>query len=148
MNNSVLIPKNTYKVVGTNPARHDAIDKVTGKAQYGADISLPGMLFGKILRSPHAHARIRSIDISGAENSPEVKAVITASDFPKQPPPSQIPELGKPISQNILAYDKVFYKGHAVAAISATSLQAAEEAIIDNMSASFSLSYDNTVGST
>jgi len=129
LNNSVLIPKSTYKVVGTNPARHDAIDKVTGKAQYGADISLPGMLFGKILRSPHAHARIRSIDISGAENSPEVKAVITASDFPKQPPPSQIPELGKPISQNILAYDKVFYKGHAVAAISATSLQAAEEAI-------------------
>ena len=126
--NSVLIPKTTYKIVGTNPERHDATDKVTGKAQYGADISLPGMLYGKIIRSPYAHAKIRSIDISEAQNSPDVKSVVTASDFPQQSPVAQIPEMGKSITQNVMAVDRVFYKGHAVAAVSATSLQAAEEA--------------------
>ena len=55
---------NKYKVVGTRPIRHDALDKVTGKANYGADINLPGMLHGKVLRSPYAHAKIKSIDFS------------------------------------------------------------------------------------
>ncbi|MBI2855920.1 MAG: hypothetical protein HYX93_03635, partial [Chloroflexi bacterium] len=71
-----------YKVLGTRPIRHDGIEKVTGAARYGADITLPGMLHGKILRSPYAHARIRSIDTSKAEALPGVKAVATSKDFP------------------------------------------------------------------
>jgi len=55
-----------FRQVGTRPIRHDGLDKVTGRAQFGADFSLPGMLWGKVLRSPHAHARIRSIDVSAA----------------------------------------------------------------------------------
>ena len=71
------------KVVGTNPSdRSDAVDKVTGKARYAADINLPGQLIGKVLRSPHAHANIRSIDTSAAEQLKGVKAVVTRDDFP------------------------------------------------------------------
>ena len=70
-----------YKVVGTRPIRHDGYDKVTGKAQYGADVGLPGMLHGKVLRSPHAHARIVSIDTSRAEAHPDVEAVATSADL-------------------------------------------------------------------
>ena len=67
------------KVVGTRPVRPDGVDKVTGKATYGADFTLPGMLVGRILRSPHAHARIVSIDTRFARALPGVKAVITAA---------------------------------------------------------------------
>ena len=63
-----------FKVIGTRPIRHDGVDKVTGRAQYGADISLAGLLHGKVLRSPHAHARIKSIDTSAAKALPGVKA--------------------------------------------------------------------------
>ena len=73
--------KRAFKVVGKRVPRPDGIDKVTGRALYGADISAPGMLHGRILRSPHAHARIKSIDSSAAEALPGVKAVITAADF-------------------------------------------------------------------
>ena len=73
-----------FKWVGTRPVRPDGVPKVTGRAQYGADFALPGMLWGKILRSPHAHARIRSIDTSKAQALPGVKAVITSADFPEQ----------------------------------------------------------------
>ena len=52
------VKKSDYKVIGTRPIRHDGYDKVTGRAQYGADIKLPGMIFGAVLRSPHAHAKI------------------------------------------------------------------------------------------
>src|SRR5712691_13161529 len=75
-------PRGPYHVLGTRPARHDALDKVTGAARYGADFQLPGMLHGKILRSPHAHARIHSIDTSKAAALPGVRAVATAADFP------------------------------------------------------------------
>src|SRR5258705_11127270 len=71
-----------FRQVGTRPIRHDGLDKVTGRAQFGADYSLPGMLWGKVLRSPHAHARIRSIDIKDALALEGVKAVITGRDFP------------------------------------------------------------------
>ena len=71
-----------YRVVGTRPIRHDGVDKVTGAAKYGADTQLAGMLYGKILRSPHAHARIRSIDTSKAEALTGVFAVATSKDFP------------------------------------------------------------------
>src|SRR5712692_3190233 len=74
--------KDGYKVIGTRPIRHDGLDKVTGRAKYGADVILPGLLHGKVLRSPYAHARIRSIDTIKAEALPGVKAVVTGKDFP------------------------------------------------------------------
>src|SRR6266436_10352067 len=70
-----------YEVVGTRPIRHDRVEKVTGQARYGADIRLPGMLYGKILRSPYAHARIKSINTRHAEELPGVHAVITSADL-------------------------------------------------------------------
>ena len=68
-----------YRVIGTRPIRHDGVDKVTGAALYGADVRLSGMLYGKVLRSPHAHARILSIDTSKAMQLDGVRAVATAS---------------------------------------------------------------------
>ncbi len=70
-------PGNGFKVIGTRPIRHDGIDKVTGRAKYGADYAFPGMLHGKVLRSPHAHARINSINYEQALKLPGVLAVIT-----------------------------------------------------------------------
>ena len=123
-----------YTSIGNRPVRHDGYDKVTGKAQYGADVDLPGLVHGKILRSPHAHARIISIDTSAAENLPDVYAVITNKDFPTQKDEavSRIPGPAINLKQqtaNILAEDKVLYKGHAVAAVAAISAHAAEEAL-------------------
>jgi len=69
----------TYTAIGTRPVRHDGVDKVTGRANYGADFSMPGMLFAVVVRSPHAHARIVSIDTTAAEAHPKVKAVITGA---------------------------------------------------------------------
>ena len=68
MTSNIVLSTQEYNVVGTRPIRHDGTDKVTGRAQYGADIKLPGLLHGKILRSPHPHARIRSIDTSRASS--------------------------------------------------------------------------------
>ena len=70
-----------YRVIGTRPIRHDGVDKVTGAAVYGGDVRLPGMLYGKVLRSPHAHARILSIDTSRAMQLDGVRAVATADDL-------------------------------------------------------------------
>ncbi len=72
-----------FKVIGTSPIRHDGVDKVTGHAQYGADATLPGTVYGKVLRSPHAHARVLSIDTSAAEALPGVFTVITSADLPE-----------------------------------------------------------------
>jgi xanthine dehydrogenase molybdenum-binding subunit len=125
--------KDNYEVIGKNPLRHDGTDKVTGRAQYGADIRLPGMLYGAMLRSPHAHARILSIDTSKAEAYPGVKAVVTARDLPDVE--SKIAELGEGTinlrhqSNNVLAKDKVLYFGHAVAAVAAINVHVAEEAV-------------------
>jgi xanthine dehydrogenase molybdenum-binding subunit len=123
-----------FNSVGNRPVRHDGYDKVTGKALYGADVLLPGLLHGKVLRSPHAHARIKNIDISKAIDHPDVEAVITASDFPEQENQSVSVIPGPPINlkqqtSNILAGEKVLYKGHAVAALAASSVHAAEEAL-------------------
>jgi CO/xanthine dehydrogenase Mo-binding subunit len=121
-----------YDVIGKNPLRHDGTDKVTGRAQYGADIRLPGMLYGVMLRSPHAHARILSVDTSRAEIYPGVKAVVTAKDLPNVA--SKISDLGEGTinlrhqSQNVLANDKVLYYGHAIAAVAAINAHVAEEA--------------------
>ena len=123
-----------YNVVGTRPARHDGYDKVTGAARFGADLNLPGMLHGKILRSPHAHARILSIDTSKAEALPGVMAVATAQDFPivRQRPDIDFENAQsnpRIIAENILADRKVLYRGHAVAAVAATNPHVAEEAL-------------------
>lgn len=122
-----------YKVIGTRPVRPDGADKVTGRAIYGADVRMTGMLHGKVLRSPYAHARITSIDTSKAETLPGVRAVVTARDFPKAE--ERIANLGemavnvKYLSNNALAAEKVLYRGHAVAAVAATNIHIAEEAL-------------------
>ena len=122
-----------YRVIGTRPMRHDAVDKVTGAAKYGVDFNMPGMLYGKILRSPHAHAKIVSIDTSKAEAVPGVLAVATSSDFPiiASRPLDYENFQGNPrlIAENIFAHEKVLYKGHAVAAVAATSQHVAESAV-------------------
>lgn len=121
------------KVVGTRPVRPDGVDKVTGRAAYGADFALPGMVVGKIKRSPHAHARIVSIDTRKARALPGVKAVITAEDLPDLA--SQEFEAGesagdlRDLSLNVMARGKVLYKGHAVAAVAATSVPIALAAL-------------------
>ena len=71
----------TLKVVGQRPIRPDGADKVTGRANFGADLRLPGMLTGRVKRSPHAHARIVRIDTAAAAALPGVKAIVTAADF-------------------------------------------------------------------
>ena len=113
------------KYIGTRPVRPDGLEKVTGRANFGADHALPGMLYGKVVRSPHAHARIRSMDTGVAEGMPGVLAVITAADFPDR---SKMSWRRKGFNDNLLASDKVLYHGHAVAAVAATSNQAAEAA--------------------
>jgi len=121
-----------YAVVGTRPLRHDAADKVTGRALFGADVRLAGLLDGFIVRSPHAHARILRIDTRRAAAFPGVKAVVTAADFPQGP--DRLVDLGDgpvPLSYvrgNILAGGKALYKGHAIAAVAAVSRHVAEEA--------------------
>src|ERR1700690_418219 len=70
-----------FKVIGTRPIRHDGFDKVTGRAKYGADYSFPGMLHGKVLRSPYAHARIKSINYEAALKLPGVFEIITGADL-------------------------------------------------------------------
>ena len=122
-----------YKVIGTRPIRHDGVDKVTGRALYGADFTMVGLLHGKVLRSPHAHARIKSIDTSKAEAHAGVKAVVTADDMPETDGGSIVLGEGgatdiKFLQDNVLASDKALYKGHAVAAVAATSPHIAEEA--------------------
>ena len=86
MNDAAIPGNGEYKWVGKRTIRPDGVDKVTGRAAYGADYSMPGMLYGKVLRSPHAHARIVKIDTSKAEALSGVKAVITAADWPEIPP--------------------------------------------------------------
>ncbi len=122
-----------FKVIGTRPIRPDGVDKVTGRALYGADYALPGMLHGAVLRSPHAHARIKSIKIEKALKLPGVKAIVTADDFPEvKGVMAQVGELivnTHYLSLNIMARDKVLYDGHALAAVAATSRHIAQEAL-------------------
>ena len=122
-----------YNIVGKRPVRPDGVDKVTGRAQYGADVQLNGLLSGKVLRSPHPHARIRSIDTSKAEALPGVRAVVTARDLPFASLSRE--ELGgdygrlKFASDHMLASDKALFKGHPVAAVAAVNAHVAESAI-------------------
>ena len=119
--------------VGTRPRRPDGVDKVTGRANYGADHHLPGMLIGRVLRSPHPHANIRSIDTSKAEALDGVKAVVTREDFTEMPAePVAAGEMMvnyRNLVRNVMAREKALYDGHAVAAVAATSATAARKAL-------------------
>lgn len=125
---------NTYKVIGTTPIRHDGVEKVTGEALYGSDINFSGQFHGKVLRSPHAHARILSIDTSRAEALDGVHAVITGQDIPE--PADKIISGGegdgnllKYKTENILARAKTHYHGHPVAAVAAINPHVAGQAV-------------------
>ena len=115
---NIVLSNTDYNVVGTRPVRHDGADKVTGRAKYGGDFQMNGLLHGQVLRSPHAHARIKSVDTSKAEAYPGVKAVVTAKDLPissmENPDQSM-----RHASDNVLARDKVLYKGHPIAGVAA-----------------------------
>jgi len=131
---NIVLSTQEFNVVGTRPIRHDGWDKVTGRARYGADLQLPGSLFAKILRSPHAHARIKSIDYTKALEFPGVKAVVTAADLPDISAKLSSMEEGSTtnyglVSRNILAREKALYRGHAIAGVAATSPHIAEEAL-------------------
>jgi xanthine dehydrogenase molybdenum-binding subunit len=126
-------PAAAFSIIGTRPARYDAADKATGRARFGPDIQLPGMLHGKVLRSPYAHARIRAIDTRDAEALPGVYAVVTAADL--QEAGDRIVQLGEGsadlryLCDNTLAHNKVLYVGHPVAAVTARTPHIAEEAL-------------------
>src|SRR6266571_9303824 len=127
------LEKSALRVVGTRPIRPDGVDKVTGRANFGADMTLPGMLWGRIKRSPHAHARIVGINADKALALPGVKAVVTRADFPEVTPErahiGAAPHNLRDLSRNCIAQGKVLYEGHAVAAVAATSPLIAEQAV-------------------
>ena len=131
---NIVLSTREFKVVGKRPIRPDGTDKVTGRARYGADVSMGGLLHAKVLRSPHPHARVLSVDTSAAQEHPDVRAVAVASDL--APAEDRIrsdvdgiqSNFGY-LSNNVLATDKVLYVGHPVAAVAATSPHAAEEAL-------------------
>ncbi len=122
--------KSEFTFVGTCPDRPDGLDKVTGRAKFGADAYAPGMLHGAVLRSPHAHARIVKIDTSKAEAHKDVKAVVTRADFSDKVPfhPGLEGEFWN-VLENVMAGEKALYDGHAVAAVAATSALAARDAL-------------------
>jgi xanthine dehydrogenase molybdenum-binding subunit len=128
-----MVASKEYRVIGTRPVRPDGADKVTGRAQYGADVHLTGMLFGRVKRSPHAHAIVKRIDTSKAEALPGVKAVITAKDFPMDPVANTNVIEGltnlRAAQENLLATGKVLYVGHPVVAVAASDAHIAEDAL-------------------
>lgn len=126
--------KDGLRIVGTTPIRADGLDKVTGHAMFADDISLPGMLHGKVLRSPHAHARIRSIDASRAASLPGVHAIISAADLPECLSSAGSSGTNEPadmsdLADSCIAGTRVLYDGHAVAAVAADNRHIAEQAL-------------------
>ncbi|MSO53861.1 MAG: xanthine dehydrogenase family protein molybdopterin-binding subunit [Rhodospirillales bacterium] len=125
--------RSPFKTIGTRPVRHDGVDKVTGRAKFGADFSLPGMLVGKTLRSPHPHARIKAIRLDKALKIPGVKAAVTAADMVEFK--SEWAGAGRVevnlyhLSCNVLARTKALYEGHAIAAVAATTSAIADAAL-------------------
>ncbi len=115
-----------FNVVGTRVKRPDGTDKVTGRARYGADAYAPGQLVGRILRSPHAHARITKIDTSKAEKLQGVKAVITSDDLPDLTGGNRA---NLDTLENCMARGRALYDGHAVAAVAAIDEQTAKKAL-------------------
>ena len=130
---NMVLATTTYDVVGTRPIRHDGPDKVTGRARYGADYFTTGMLYGKVLRSPHAHARIKSIDTSKAEKLMGVRAVMTGEDLEagddERVTLGEITANVKYMRDQVMATDKAKFKGHPVAGVAAVNPHIAEEAI-------------------
>jgi CO/xanthine dehydrogenase Mo-binding subunit len=123
-----------HRYLGNPASKVDGLDKVTGTSQFGADLMLPAMIYGKILRSPHAHARIKNIDIGKAAGRPGVMAVITGADFPDLPR-GTLACVGRRtfemsyLSRVIMAREKVHFHGQPVAAVAARTLQEAEDAL-------------------
>ena len=123
----------TTRILGSGIRRREDPRLITGGATYTDDVQLPGMLYAAILRSPHAHAKINSIDTSKAEALSGVLAIVTSADFAQ--PGGKITDLGegamanpKWISNNVMAAEKALYKGHAVAAVAAINNEIAEQA--------------------
>ncbi len=131
MQERVKSPK--FDIIGTRPIRPDGADKVTGRAKFGADHKIAGQLVGKVLRSPHPHARIKSINIAKALALAGVKAVVTREDFKEQSPEfipaGEMLVNYRDVLRNVLAREKVLYEGHAVAAVAATSETIARQAL-------------------
>ena len=121
-----------YKVIGTRPIRHDGADKVTGRAIYGDDLQLAGMLHGKILRSPHAHARIKRIEPRPLKKCRACWPWSRRHDLPEPARQDRRPGRGPgepgPPGRELPGHQKALYKGHAVAAVAAVSPHVAEEA--------------------
>ena len=129
-----VLSNEEFKVVGTRPIRPDGADKVTGRAQYGADYNPADLIYAKVLRSPHAHAKIKSVNTSKAESLKGVLAVVTGADTiaPQKDESADFglgPQPMKYLRDNAIATDKVLYQGHAVAAVAAQDVHTAEEAI-------------------
>jgi CO/xanthine dehydrogenase Mo-binding subunit len=128
-----LPPTAEFTYVGTRPIRPDGVDKVTGRARFGADLAMQGQLTGHILRSPHAHARITAIDVTAAAALPGVKAIVTREDFMDQPsefiPAGEMMINYRDVVRNVMAREKVLYEGHPVAAVAATSNAIAKQAL-------------------
>lgn len=123
-----------HRYLGNPTRKVDGLDKVSGSSQFGADLTLTGMLYGKILRSSHAHARIKKIDTSKAAGRPGVMAVVTGADFPNLAH-GTLACVGKRsfemsyLSRVIMAREKVHFHGQPVAAVAARTLQEAEDAL-------------------
>lgn len=121
-------------VIGTRPIRHDGVDKVTGRARYGNDVQVQGTLHARFLRSPHAHARIVSLDTSKALALPGVRAIVTGADMPRisgrlvDQPEGAFHNMAF-LSRNCMAQEKALYEGHAVAAVAADTATIAAAAI-------------------
>ena len=132
MSDTMTMP-NDLSYVGTRTIRPDGVDKVTGRARFGADFDLPGQLIGRVLRSPHPHARILSIDTSKAEALPGVKAIVTRDDFPDQSsefvPAGEMMMNYRDVVRNVMAREKALYEGHPVAAVAATTAAIARRAL-------------------
>ena len=113
------------KWIGQRTIRPDGVDKVTGRAAFAADTNMPGMIWGKVLRSPHPHARIKSIDTSKAEALPGVKAVVSARDIVDFTIEKGAVMLGiqdmRWMCRNVMAREKALFPGHPVAAVAATT---------------------------
>src|SRR6516225_4630197 len=133
MQEKVKEPGSEFEYVGHRPDRPDGVDKVTGRAKFGADLTMSGQLVGRVLRSPHAHARIRAIDTSAAEKLAGVKAVVTAADFKDQPsefiPAGEMMINYRDVVRNVMAREKALYEGHPVAAVAATNAVIAKQAL-------------------
>jgi len=128
----------SFRWIGTRPIRPDGIEKVNGRARFGADRHEPGMLFGAVLRSPFAHARIVSIDPTAALAMDGVHAVITRDDLPDVLHPGGKPAAPEHVvmpidpaimAMNVMAREKVLYHGHALAAVAARTETIAHHAL-------------------